>query len=232
MKNTNLKFNKTKLVAKLMLVILLLTSTLTLASCGGPNLFGNYHREYEQTYYTHEEFNGFIEKYNSKNDGAVSTFISFDFMIDDAISYKSYHCANVLKFNKYFDKVYDKYQNGFGVRITLYLDDVDEGVSDAYQIYCSYSINKSDFYFNENNELTLSLFDDSEKKSRYIIEKDKIYVPDSCTYNYICTYNLTVDGVAFMQISIASLYEELEQENLDEICKLLMDNIVIINTEG
>ena len=34
MKNTNLKLNKTKLVARLMLVILLLTSTLTLASCG------------------------------------------------------------------------------------------------------------------------------------------------------------------------------------------------------
>ena len=34
MKNTNLKLNKTKLVARLMLVILLLTSALTLASCG------------------------------------------------------------------------------------------------------------------------------------------------------------------------------------------------------
>ena len=38
MKNTNLKLNKTKLVARLMVVILLLTSTLTLASCGNKGL--------------------------------------------------------------------------------------------------------------------------------------------------------------------------------------------------
>ena len=38
MKNTNLKLNKTKLLARLMLVIFLLTSTLTLASCGNRGL--------------------------------------------------------------------------------------------------------------------------------------------------------------------------------------------------
>ena len=38
MKNTNLKLNKTKLIARLMLVILLLTSALTLASCGSNGL--------------------------------------------------------------------------------------------------------------------------------------------------------------------------------------------------
>ena len=38
MKNTNFKLNKTKLVAKLMLIILLLTSILTLASCGNKGL--------------------------------------------------------------------------------------------------------------------------------------------------------------------------------------------------
>ena len=38
MKNTNLKLNKTKLVARLMIVILLLASTLTLASCGKKGL--------------------------------------------------------------------------------------------------------------------------------------------------------------------------------------------------
>ena len=38
MKNTNLKLNKTKLVARLMIVILLLTSALTLASCGNKGL--------------------------------------------------------------------------------------------------------------------------------------------------------------------------------------------------
>ena len=37
MKNTNLKLNKTKLVSRLMLVILLLTSTLILASCENQN---------------------------------------------------------------------------------------------------------------------------------------------------------------------------------------------------
>ena len=60
-------------------------------------------------------------------------------------------------------------------------------------------------------------------------ELDRVYNPYDKIYNYVCTYGLNVNGTQFMEISIASINEEDSQEKLDEICKLLMDNIVIIN---
>ena len=62
MKNANYK---TKLIA---LILLLCTLPLVFSSCGGK-------AEYEEFYYSYDEFAEFIKKYNSKNDGFVSTFM-------------------------------------------------------------------------------------------------------------------------------------------------------------
>ena len=78
MKNTNLKLNKIKLVARLMLVVILVASITMLPSCffiGGETscIF---------TFYSHNEFAEFINKYMSnKQDRFVPTFVSFD--LDD-----------------------------------------------------------------------------------------------------------------------------------------------------
>ena len=227
--------NKTlKIISKALLVIILATSVLSLSSCGGPNIFGAYSLETWGMYYSHEEFQNFIEKYNSKNDGSVATFVSFDFPSNDAISYADYQWFNRFHLNEYYDKIYDKYQDGFGVRMTFYISDVDENgktIKYAHQIYCSYSSTWYNANFDENNELTLTLFDDSTKKPRSLTEQSRIHILNSYShYHYIKTYNLNVDGVDFMQISIASVNESMPQEKLDEILQLLMDNMVIINT--
>ena len=65
---------KTKLIARMMVLVLLLTSVLNFAGCARI-------ARVNRTFYfeTHAELVKFIEKYNSKNDGSVFTFLSFDF---------------------------------------------------------------------------------------------------------------------------------------------------------
>jgi hypothetical protein len=50
-------------------------------------------------------------------------------------------------------------------------------------------------------------------------------------YNYMYVYSISINEKSEIRVQITSEIE-ISQEKLDEICKLLMDNIVIINTEG
>ena len=222
-----------QILTRVMLVVILLTSVLGLSGCR--KLFGNYRANRNMEYYSHAEFVEFIEKYNSKNDGFVSTFISFDFDSNEIVSYRYYHWGIVAKLNDYYDKIYDKYQDYLTLRMTYYINDIDENgdiIKDAYQIYCSYSTKGVNYNFDANDNLSLNLFDTSTTRPVYLGEWFRVYNPNDNEYNYITTYSLYTNGVDVMQISIASLEKELSQEKIDEICKLLMDNIVIINTEG
>ena len=47
----------------------------------------------------------------------------------------------------------------------------------------------------------------------------------------LASYNLQTHETNVMKIYIAGLENEASQEKLDEICRLLLDNLVIINTE-
>ena len=232
--NLKTKTNTVKqILARVMLVVVLLTSVLSLSGCR--KLFGNYHAEKGDLYKSHAELVEFIEKYNSKNDGFVSTFISFDFDSNEIVSDRYYYWGIVAKLNDYYDKVYDKYQDYLALRMTFYVNDVDENgdiIKDSYQIYCSYNTKNVNYNFDANDNLSLNLFDASTTSPIYLGELFRVYNPNDNEYNYITTYSLYVNEVDVMQISIASLEKELSQEKIDEICKLLMDNIVIINTES
>ena len=59
--------NKTKLIAGVMLLVLLLGSALSLVSCG---IFSNYWEVY-----SHKEFVRKVEEYNSRHNLYVDTFI-------------------------------------------------------------------------------------------------------------------------------------------------------------
>ena len=229
MKNTN----KTKLVARLMLVVVLVVSTLTLFSCGGPNIFGYYRAERNCEYSSHQEFKSFVEKYNSKNDGTVSTFVSFDFDSIDIVSDRSYYWGIVANLNEYVDDtIFDKYQDYLSIRMKFYVDELKENgelMKKAYQIFCLYSTKTLDYIFDKNDNITLNLIDDLGGASLPGIY-DK-YNPYDENYNYIDTYVLNVNGTEFMKIYISALDTNISREKLNEICQLLMDNIVIINTE-
>ena len=60
-------------------------------------------------------------------------------------------------FNDYYDKVYDKYQDYLTLRMTLYVNEVDENgniIKDAYQIYCSYNTKNTKYKINQTPHLT------------------------------------------------------------------------------
>ena len=214
-----------KITARVMLVVLLLTSALSFSACGkGWGEFSGY-------YYSHAEFVEFVKEYNSINDGEVLTFLSID--LDDIPCYKAYEISGVTRTQNNKFLIYDKYiSNGVGVIIYIYLDDVDENgavIENAYQIVCVNTNSKHKYYAIDG----LALFDSVDDKPIYVQyeDRDVFHNPTENTYNYIETYHLSANGNAVMQITIASLEKEMSQEKLDEICKLLMDNIVIINTE-
>lgn len=216
------------------LLILLCTVTLMFNSCflraGGK-------AEMHEVFYSHEEFLEFIKKYNSKNDGFVSTFISFDFDEIDIVGYKRYEVGMIAKLKRFVDdSIYDKYQDdGMGINMIFYINDVDyNGVitENAYQILCTYASDHVNYNYSQR-ELSMILYDNSLKQPHYFnyLKSDALYNPSELEYNYIETYELKINEDTVMQISIASLKENLSQDELDEICQLLMDNIVIINTE-
>jgi hypothetical protein len=227
MKKQKIKFNKSKLVARVMLVILLVASALNFGACGkGWSQFSG-------CYYSHTEFMEFVKEYNSINDGEVLTFLSID--LDDVPCYKCYEVAGVTKTKNNKLLIYDKYMtNGVGVMICIYLDDVDESgtlIENAYQIVCVDTNTKHKYYSIDS----LSLFDSVDEEPIYIQygnRSDVFYNPTENAYNHIQTYNLNTNGNTVMQITIASLEKEMSQEKLDEIIQMLYDRLVIINTEG
>ena len=217
MKNTNLKLNKTKLVARLMLVILLLTSTTILSSCfsiGGETscVF---------TFYSHEEFAEFIEEYvSNKQDRFVPTFVSFDLDDIDYIKVDKYSVGtsqkrskNILTGEVELESVYDATHNdGFGYTMTFFMDDYlenGEKVENAYKITCTF-LTKAEYNFYQNDTMRIE----------YLKLNDLKYKGWFC-----------VNDIREIEFSI-DCARETSQERIDEITQLLMDNIVIINTEG
>ena len=96
MKNTNLKLNKTKLIAKLMLVVILATTvSLSLSSCIWSSSMNRIIR-----FESYKELLEFVEEYNSKNDGFVYTFVSFDFDDCDNIQIYEYTFSTIWRFRE------------------------------------------------------------------------------------------------------------------------------------
>jgi hypothetical protein len=216
-----------QILAKVMLVVVLLTSVLSLSGCR--KLFGKYRAHEEYLYKSHAEFVEFIEKYNSKNDGFVSTFISFDFDSNETVSDRYYFRYMVAELNDYYDKVYDKYQNEMGINMFFYVDDI--------QIECFYGI-RDNYNFYQDSEILMQFVESIhiDDTASYKIDFRDIRSFDLESnkymryYEYTNIYQVNINGKKELTVRIA--YNEINQEKLDEICKLLMDNIVIINTEG
>ena len=82
--NLKTKTNTVKqILARVMIVVLLAVSVLTLSSCSYVRFSGG-------TFTSHKEFQQFIRHFNSVNDGDISTFISFDFDKNNQLQNKQY----------------------------------------------------------------------------------------------------------------------------------------------
>ena len=220
MKKTNFKINQTKLIARMMLIVLLCTNTFLLNSCSSIGFS-------EETLNSHKEFVEFVETFNSQNDGTVSTFISFDFDKNNQIKSKSYKYHLEIRRYAYMDTgEYDKYTEQAIIWMYFYLDDKKESITEnEYQIMCVYSAKDFNFYQNDNFKL---IHADGEQRDTVFKQSHS----ENLNY-YVHTqkYTMSTDGKDIMSIYISSIAEPT-QEKLDEISQLLMDNIVIINTEG
>ena len=228
MKNTNLKLNKTKLVAKLMLVVVWVISAVSLFACNG-----GYGSRVDRSVLldTNNDFVKFIERYNSKNDGVVYTFIAFDFDSYAKVKLYKYELNTMWKAGYDLNKMYDKnHSDGFRCNAIFHIDEINA------QIQCKYSTKNYNFYQNDNISFEF-------------IESYQAFAPDGVReeyadlrtfnfetldydryYEYMYVYKISINQKEEVTVKI-TLENEITREKLDEIVQLLVDNITIINTE-
>lgn len=212
-----------KLVAKILLLVLLLTSAFSFVGCGVP-------LPHDWEVYSHKEFVKEIEKYNSINDGSVDTFISFDFDSKEYVTKKIYcmtAVANAFMTSKIglvdiLDAHYTIYQ-------AFYLKQEDNSNEYAYKIKCMYS--RIDNSFTENNKIEINKYD-----KHYCTNNDHLYYEERMVggepilmYDYYHMYGIYVNDVEIGCIHISSI-DETSEEKLDEIIQMLYDSLVVINT--
>ena len=232
MKNTNLKLNKIKLIARLMLVILLLTSLLNLTGCMfRPTMV------YDEEYYSHEEFVKMIEHYNSINNGSVDKFISFNLDSNDNVS-KGIYRFSVITNNKSLIKKYgflDIYDEYYDVDQICYINNRE------YKIGYHYDRTqmRQDFSRNDNMEIKVNDKKNCPYSSHDFDYYESFKTIDETTgtvvreelyermYNYTYHYEFYIKDMKCGCIHISSI-DEASEENLNEICRLLIDNIIIV----
>ena len=254
MKNTSFK---TKLVARMMVLVLLLTSVLSIAGCARI-------ARVNRTFYfeTHAELVKFIEKYNSKNDGSVFTFLSFDFDKNTDVKIYRYSLSTMGEIKRSlitqeteYVEIYDddhSQNNGFRCKMIFYANDVainGESMDDEYQISIYYNT-RHDYNFYPDDVMMMNYvgayrMDDydsfGELENLYGYDWDYFrHFIDARTessekterfYAYTYVYQVNINGQNEATVVIAC-DTVLNDEKLNKIENLLLDNIMIINTEG
>ena len=225
-----------KLVAKIMLLVILATSALTLTACNG--WYGMVDRTI--TFKNHKELCEFAKKYGSENDGFVETFISFDFDNNNDVEVYQYNFYTTRQIKKSIitgdiinNDWYDKdHSSGFECEYIFHMNAIDA------QIICHYSTN-SDYNFYQGDEISFQLVDTYQK---FEPNGDKEEWADKRTFNmetldydkyyeYMYVYQININGNEEVNLNITAK-NEMSIEELDKIVQLFIDNIVIINTEG
>ena len=234
-----------KITARVMLIILVLTSALSLSGCYfGPTI------AYNWEVHTHDEFVTEIEKFNSVNDGFVNTFISFDFDENKNISKTIYRFDTAANKSAVNDiGLCDKICNFFDIDIIYYLREKgknDEVLDYAYQIACYYRDVQYTFSESDKIEIKEGFTQKGEKLDmancsyrgtdisylKILYEKesgDDLYVSKMVydTYKSAYHYEIFINDIKFACLHISSI-EEASEEKLEEIVQMFM---VILNTE-
>ena len=216
MKNTNSKTINTKLIAKMVLVAILLMNTAMLSSCfyiGGIS-------SDSFTFYSHSEFAEFLQEYTSnKQNRFTPTFISFDFDDIDYIDVDHYNVSTIVERKRNIitkevveESIFESTHNAdFSCRMIFFMvmDDYLENVGkleNTYRIECRFYTNlQYNFYQN-----------------------DPMYIENFSLYGLKYIGYLCINDIREVEINIDCEYPT-SQEKIDEITKLLMDNIVVIN---
>ena len=217
-----------KLVAKILLLVLLLTTTFNFVACSMI--------VHDWEVYSHDEFVKKIEEFNRINDGSVDTFISFDFDSNEDITKKMYAMQAVANsFKTRIIGLVDILDPSYTIYQVFYLKQEDNSNEYAYKIKINCdSSDTYDYNFTEDDKIEIVKLDNhpcgyDHNNKEY--EESLIIGAPILMYNYCYEYGLYVNDVEIGCIHISSI-DETSEEKLDGICQLLLDNIVIINTEG
>ena len=231
MKNTNFK---TKFIARIMLLVLLLASVSSFTSCGVSPYYWEGH--------THKEFANYIENYNSKHDLYVDTFISFDLDDNEEISKRIYWIFTLASskahsFAKKHGYLCDKHEDDFGYCILFYLKEYGESAYDyAYKIKCLFP--DVDFNYSEDDNIKIVKLSEDSANSNNDNSHHDSYFEDLVgsllrqteeIYNYAYYYAVYVNDTKVCRINISSI-DKANEEKLDEIIQMLSDSMVILNT--
>ena len=222
--NLKTKTNTVKqILTKVMLVVFLMTSTLSLTSCGG--IF-----TYDWEVYSHEEFLHKVSEYNSIHNVYVDTFISFDLDSNEEVSERIYYFIAGTKKKMHDKTLYDIHNNFYRITQVFYLNS-DEYVH-TLKITCKYD--RIDNNFTEEDRIEIKSFsnhfaceyDDQYYQSSLVSDKSQVKI-----YKYVYRYEIYVNDSEIACIHISSRYESNEEE-LNRIIKMLEDSLVVINTEN
>ena len=241
MKKQNSKINKTKLITRVIIAILLIANMLSLTSCGG---LVNYSWETN----SHKDFADYINKYNSLHDLYLETNISFDLDNNEKVTKSIYYVSALLPVSRkgYCIKnghTCDLHVDRLSRILVYYLKgDGENANGNEYKIKCSFSkvpfnfTNEDKFeiirdysceYYSSLCKLSNDLvYENSIKKRVKSNEINKYSI-----YHNVYNYTLYVNGVMACCIHISSV-EEANEEKLEEIRQMLLDNMVVINGEG
>ena len=187
-----------------------------------------------------EDLAEFVSKYNSKRDDFTFTFVLFDFPESSGIEtylYKAWTTRdfkrNLFTGENIYEEFYDKtHGKTFLFDMIFYMDEAsanDSIIERAYQIHCRYMTPYYNFY--QSDEMRIELISSntsahSEDMSSWTLETHSY----TRYYRYKYIYKLYVNDVETVTITV-SAENEPSAEKLEEICQLLLDNIVIINAE-
>ena len=219
-------------------IICLLMLVLLLTSCG-PFFGGTVSTS--GVYASYESFLDFVSKYNSKRDDFAFTFVLFDFPESSGIETYVYQVWTQQDYNvnwftgeKIYEEFYDRtHDKPFTYNMIFYMDESSADgsvVERAYQVDCRYSTPQYNFY--QSDEMKMEFISSntsahSEDISSWTRETGSY----TRYYGYEYIYKLYVNDVETVTITV-SAENEPSAEKLEEICQLLLDNIVIINAEG
>ncbi len=208
--------NKTlKLISKILLVIILATSVLTLSSCGAKPKYW--------TGYSHQSFVEKIEEYNSKHDLFVNTFISFDLDSNEKVLECFYEFEAMVPFTRLNKILYDKWNDNYIIYQIFYLD--------GYKIMCRYSLKKFNFTQEDKIEIKLANHSCYQYDEYYVEPMSEVLIQDKTKiYNYVSRYKIYVNGTEFACLHISSV-DEASEEKLAELVQMMQDSLVVINTE-
>ncbi len=234
MKNGKIKTNKTKIIARVMLIFTIMAA-FALFSC---SLFIGDVDEVVQIkdFNSHRDFANFIQEYNSESDSKTSSFISFDFD-NYYVTFDKYYIFRT-RASRNDENLYDKNTFDTNVELFFYLDKDtpnSENTDLEYKIKCSYS--KPEKVFSSDDVFEIKVLGENDTSGEFLIssldyQDERLSVGgNNKKYTYAYSLVLLINGEREMSIKISST-RELDEAGLNSIAKTLLDNIVIINTEG